>query len=243
VLTVQWKGVDKLRRDLKLSRAKAVPFALKTALNTTAFEARRIWQREIRTVFVNRNTFTERSILAVKAHGTPQKLQSKVGALAPWMEVQEEGGIVRGRSGHKGIPGPSAAGLPSGARRTRLVRASNRLGALKALPYPTSGSKERRNAASIAMAVRQGRRVALLEMKRGGKGLFAVAGGRQRFNGRRFTRRALKLRLLWDFTRSAVTVPGAHTLQRTMKALEPKLPHIYQAALLDQLRRHRVFGY
>jgi hypothetical protein len=245
MLTIQWKGVDKLLADLRKAKATAVPYAVKTALNTQAFEARRIWQREIRGEFTLRNQFTERSILAVKASGKGENIQSSVGSVAPYMLQQELGGTVHGKSGLKGIPGPSAAGLPAGTKRTRLVRSANYLGTLHALKTPHGGSKKRRNAIAIAMAVRQGKQVVLLERPKGGKGLFRVTGGQQRFSSRRraFTRRALKLRLLWDFSKSSVHVPPAPTLQRTLHALEPKLPSMWQAAIVDQFRRHHIFGY
>lgn len=245
MLTVRWKGIDKLVRDLKRARATAVPYAVKTALNTTAFEARRIWQGQIREAFTLRNQYTERSIIAVRASGKGATIQSSVGSFAPYMGDQEQGAEVHGKTGLKGIPGPSAAGQAPGAHRTRTVRAGNRLGAINVLHPPQSGSRKRRNAVAIAMAVRAGKQVVLLDRARGGKGLFKVTGGQRRWSSRRlaFGRRSLKLRLLYDFSRHSVHVPPAPTLQRTLRALEPKLPSMWEAAIFDQFRRHHVFGY
>lgn len=244
-LTVQWKGIDKLVRDLQKAKATAVPYAAKTALNTMAGEARRLWQREIRGTFTLRNQFTERSILTTRATGKGADLQSSVGSTAPYMGEQETGGEVHGASGQKGIPGPAAAGQAPGTHRTRLVRGANKLSAINVLRGPQTGSKKRRNAIAIAMAVRQGKQVVLLERANGkGKALFRVSGGQQRWSSKRnaFTRRALKLRLLWTF-KGAVHVPPAPTLQRALRALEPKVPSMCEAAIIDQFRRHHVLGF
>jgi hypothetical protein len=242
-LSVQWKGLEKLQRDLAKAKSTAVPYAMKSALTTQAFEARRIWQGEIRAEFTLRNQYTERSIIAVKASGTGASMQSSVGSFAEYMGDQEEGANVRGRSGHKGIPGAAAAGQAPGSKRTRVVRAANRLGALTLLHPTTRGSKKQRNAMAIAMAVRQGKKAVLLERTRGGKGIFSITGGQRTWGKRKFRQRQLKLRMLWDFSRSSVHVPGSHTLARTLRALEPKVVPICERAILDQLRRHHVLGY
>jgi hypothetical protein len=243
MLTVELKGLDKLAKDLATAKRTAVPYAMKSALNATAFEARRIWQGEIRATFTLRNAYTERSIIAVKASGKGAAMQSSVGSFAEYMGDQEEGADVHGKSGRKGIPGSAAAGLAPGAKRTRAVRASNRLGALNVLHPTTHGSKKQRNAIAIAMAVRHGKKVALLERTRGGKGLFSITGGQRTWGKRKFRKRQLKLRMLWDFSRSSVHVPGSHTLVRTLNALTPRLVPMWEAAITDQLRRHHVLGY
>jgi hypothetical protein len=242
MFTVQFKGVKELQRDLETAQRKALPYAMRNALTTTAFEARRIWQNEMKAEFTLRNQYTQRSVIAKKASGSGNTLQSSVGSFAEYMGDQEEGAIVRGRTGLKGIPGPVAAGLAPGAKRTRVVRAAARLGALHVVK-PTGRSKAQTNAMAIRIAIQRGSKVALLERPGGGKGLFRVSGGRRRFTGKRFTQRKVKVALLWDFSRHAVRVPGSHTLARTLKALQPKLEHIHTAALVEQLRRYRVFGY
>lgn len=246
MLTIQWKGIEKLLKDLETAKRTAVPYAIKTALNTQAFEARRIWQGEIRNTFTLRNQFTERSILAVRAKGSGTTIQSSVGSTAPYMGEQEVDHDSTGKSGLKGIPGPSAAGLPPGTKRTRLVRAGNKLSAISVLhPTRAGASKKQRNAIAIAMAVKQGKQVALLERAKGGKALFKIIGGQRRWSTKRrvFTRRAMKFRLLWDFSHGSYHVPAHPTLQRTLRALEPKVPSMWEAAIVDQFRRHHIFGY
>jgi hypothetical protein len=234
MLTVEFRGVKELVRDLRVARERALPYAVKTAVNSAAFEARTIWQGEIRRSFTTRNRYTERSILVERARGLDAKrMVAVVGSVAPYMGDQETGAVIRGKGKHKAIPGPAAAGLPAGAKRTRMVRAPNKLSAIKVAKVRGS-TVQQRWAIALGQARRTGRKFVLLERPKGGKALFRVGGGK---------RRKATLRLLWDVSRSSVRVPPEPTLQRTLKALEPKLPHMYQAALLEQFRRHKLLGF
>lgn len=242
MLTVQWKGLDKLTKDLNTAQKTAVPYAIRSYLTTAAFEARKVWQGETRKSFTLRNQYTERSIIAVKPMGKGDAMHSKVGSFASYMGTAEEDSH-RSATGRWGIPGAAAAGQAPGTKRTRVVRRAAALGVLHVAHPNVRGSKARRNAAAIRLAIQSGKGVALLERPGGGKGLFRVMGGRQRWGRKGFSQRALKLRLLWDVSRRSVAVPGSHTLANTLKALDPKLPHMAQVALLEQLRRHHVLGY
>jgi hypothetical protein len=233
-ISISWKGLNEAQRDLQTMAKRAVPYAARNALNTIAFEARAQWQREIRGAFTLRNRFTERSVLVTKASGTDiKRMASFVGSTAPFMADQEHGGLVRGRHGLKGIPGPAAAGQQPGGARTRLVRAANRLGAINVSHPQLKGSRKQRNAIALAVARRKGQTVALLERPKGGKGLFNLMGGKRR----------IRTRLLWDFSKRAVRVSSAPTLQRTLSAVSRKIPHILMASTLEQLKRARILGY
>lgn len=234
MISVTFHGLDKAVFDLERAKAKAVPVAMRNALNVAAFEARRVWQDEIKRTFTTRNRFTERSIQVRKAEGEGRQMASFVGSTADYMATQEDGGVVRGGGRHKAIPGPVAAGLAPGANRTRLVRAGNRLSALTARKAPRGASRQQRNAIALAMARRAGGKVVLLERPKGGKGLFRMVGGRRRTTG---------TRLLWDVSRGSVRVPPARTLQHTLSRVKPKLQSIYYAALVQQLQRLNVLGY
>src|SRR6476661_8835723 len=94
---VEFKGLDKLMRDLKKAKATAVPYAIKTALNSQAYEARRLWHREIHDAFTLRNQFTERSVMVVRAAGKGAQMQASVGSPQGYMAFQEQGGVSRGR--------------------------------------------------------------------------------------------------------------------------------------------------
>lgn len=231
MITVRFQGLNEAVRDLKRFREKALPFAMRNGLNTAAFEARRIWQAEIRADFTLRNNFTERSIQVEKAQ--LGRLYAKVGSTAPYMGKQEEGGTVSGKSGRKPIPAPVAAGLSPGSKRTKLVRSRFYLGAIK-VQHPTlRGSRKQRNAIAMAVAKRAGQKAVLLERPSGGKGLFLLGGGK----------RKMTARLLWDVSRSSVHVKSQPTLGRTLMAIAPKLEHIYLASVVEQLQRHKIAGY
>jgi hypothetical protein len=220
-------------KDLRTFRASALPYAARNALNRSAFHAREVWQEEIRQSFTLRNKFTERSILVDRATGKQTiGMIATVGSRAPYMGDQERGATVRGKSGHKGIPGPVAAGLPPGADRTKMVRAGNRLGALHVSKAP-GRTRRQRNATAIAMAKRKGSKVALLERPSGGRGIFKLMGGR----------RKPQTRLLWDFSRRSVQVPAEPTLQRTLKAIQPRMQQIHLDSFVEQCRKHKILGY
>ncbi len=233
MITIEFHGLKELVRDLRTAREKALPYAIRNAVNTAAFEARKVWQGEIRRTFTNRNQFTERSIQVEKARGLdPRRMRSFVGSTADYMDEQESGAVIRGKGKHKPIPGPVAAGLPPGVKRTKLVRAPNKLSAIKVARARGSSVKQRW-AIAISQARREGRKFVLLERPRGGKGLFRLGGGRKKST----------VRLLWDLSRSSVRVRPEPTLERSLKAVEPKLGHMYEAALVEQMQRAKLLGF
>jgi len=231
MFTVKISGAKEMISDLRRMREKAIPHALKNALTSAAFETRSIWQREVRSAFTNRNTFTANSIRVEQASTT--KLEATVGSTAPYMGKQETGGSVTGKGGRKPIPGPVAAGQAPGGKRVRLVRAGFRLGAIHTKHPALKGDRKQRNAIAIAVAVRSGTKRAVLERPGGGKALFII-GGRAK---------APITRLLWNVSRSSVRVPATPTLELALAAVRPKMQHTLEAALLEQLRRHGIAGY
>jgi hypothetical protein len=231
MVTVEFHGAKEMVAALKRMRSQAVPYAVRNALNTQAFEARKAWVGFIQRDFVNRNTFTQRSIQVVKAGGlSVANMQSVVGSTAPYMGTQEEGGTVRGKGAHKAIPAPTAAGLPAGSRRTKLVRARFYLGAINAQHPALVGSRKQRNAIAIAVARRAGLKFALLERPSGGKGLFLLGG----------SKRQPTTRLLWDVSRGSVQVPGAHQLERTLAHVLTQSERVHMDALVQQLTRNGI---
>lgn len=221
-------------RDLRTFRASAIPYAVRNALNRTAFAAREVWQEEIRSSFTLRNRYTERSVRVERVQGRdPSGMVARIGSVAAYMGDQERGAQVKGKTGLKGIPAPTAAGLPAGSMsRPKMVRAGNRLGALHARKGH-GATKKQRNAVAIAMAKRKGEGVVLLERPKGGKGLFKLQGGR----------RKAKLRMLWDFSRKSVRVGAEPTLQRTLKRIQPRMEAIHRDSFVEQLHRFKILGY
>lgn len=228
MITVKLEGAKEMVSALKRMRTQAVPFALRNALNTAAFETRTIWQRQIRTAFTNRNAFTERSIRVEQA--SPTNLVAKVGSVADYMGTQEDGGTVKGKSGHKVIAAPGAAGQAAGGQRKRAVRARFYLGGINVAHPSLHGGRRQQNAIAIAVARKQGKNIVLLTRPGGRKGLFLIGGGK----------RALRTKLLYDVSKSSVKVPGSHTLQSSLAAVKPKLEHMLEASVKQQMQRFNV---
>lgn len=225
MIRVELKGDKRMLADLQKMRKSAVPYAIKETLNRAAFETRRTWQAEIKATFTLRNTFTVNSVRVEQA--TPTKLQSTVGSIAPWLATQEEGGTVRGGSGHKAIPRAASAGQAAGAPRTRLVRGRFYLGAMQLAHPQGHGGRRQSNAIAIAIARKTGKNIALLTKRNGGKGIFIIGGGK----------RAIRTRMLWDVSRASVKVHAEPTLERSLAAVKPRLESMLKASVLQQFAR------
>jgi hypothetical protein len=228
VITVQWKGLDRLMRDLQRFKRSAVPYALGDYVNSAAFKTQAEFRRRAEVGFQLRNKFTTRSIQVEKAKPRGLEIFSRVGSTAPYMLDQEQGGRVP----KKAIPGPVAAGQAPGAKRTKLVRPSARLSRIQASKGRTMASRAQRNAMALRKAQASASKVAVLERPRGGLGLFRVTG-----------RRKLQLRLLYVVGRQSVAIKPTHMLQSAVDAIVPELPKLANAALERQCKRHRILGF
>lgn len=230
---VDLKSGKELTRHLKTFARTAVPHAARNALNSMAYEARGEYVAQAKKTLTMRNTYTVRSIQYTKARGTDMQLmQSSAGSTLPYMADREEGETKR-KKGKHGVPIPtsSAAGQGMKARpRTRSVRKRFFMHAIS-LPSRAGGSRKRRNAAAIRLATKHGG-VAFLDLGRR-KGLFSVTG----------RKRGLRIRMLWDLSRSTVKTPEQPMLERAVKVMESRIVGIMERSLLEQLRRRRVFGY
>lgn len=231
-LTGDWK---KLQRDLEKFAKRAMPYAMRDAVNTAAFEARRVWGDEIRRTFTTRNTFTAGPALRVEKarSGTGRAIEARLGSIAEYMPRQEFGATVSGRRGHKGIPGPTAAGQAAGSVRTKPVRRGFRQGGIIAIKTTGGATRHQRNAIALARAKKAGSRFVVLERPRGGKGVFLLSGGKRR----------ITTRLLWDVSRRSVRLSPKPTLEPTLKRIGERMDAIMTAAVLKQLRFHRIAGY
>ena len=228
-LDVDLRDFRRLESDLRTLATRAVPFAARQALNASAFEARKIWQAEIEETFTTRNKYTAQSIRVEKARSLHiRTMSASVGSIADYMRTQEFGG-----SESKSIPTEVAAGQAMGSSpRTKTVRGPNMLSAIRLTDRARTGDRKVRNRIAIRRAVKAGNKVVLLELEKG-PGLFRIMGGR----------RNMSLRMLYDLRRGPHTIPPHPTLGPTLKRLELKLEAIHMAAILEQLKRNRVFGY
>jgi hypothetical protein len=234
MFTLDKKGLKQAAKQFDKA-ANAMDHARREYVNALAFEARREWLQRIENAFVLRNTFTRRSIQVDKARvAKGQAIESRVGSTAPYMDEQEDGGTKSAKGKHgTPIPTSSAAGQGMKARpRTREVTSRNRMGAIH-LAGSVSGSRHRRNAAAIAIAIRRGTRVAFLDFGRK-KGIFRIIEGKKR----------VRVRMLWDLSQKSVTTPKTPTLGPTIRDIS-KAQRIRMGidAMRNQLKRNRLLGF
>ena len=212
MLKIDTKAVEALARKLDIVRSKAIPFAVRQALNDQVFAARKRWQKEMGSEFIIRNRWTLGSIRVEKARGrSVQTMQSVVGSLAGYMHDQEFGGS----HADSGIPTAPAAGQPMGqVPRTRTVRGPNKLSSK--LRRRTGRSRKSRGKA----------RLVYLETAKA-KGIFKV-WGRGKKGGRA---------LLWDFGHPHISLSPKPTLGDTVDAIRARAPKYYARAFIKELRR------
>ena len=237
-VTSDFREIEKLVSQLETFKKKALPFAARDSLNKQASAGKQIWQGEIQHRFITRNQFTVRSIRKVNVKGGGfdiDRMESQVGSVAPYMRLQEFGGTQSGAGRSHPIPTSVAAGQAEGTRpRTKAVRRPMRQPNIRLTRKRSKGrTRAQRNAMAVSRAARSsGRnRFVLLELQRG-KAIAKVTG-----------RKRIRVRIIWDLSRTSVRVPASPTLQPALKALEPIAVSIHRASIIKQLRRHHVLGY
>lgn len=233
-LTISLRGLDEMQRELETMAKRAVPYAARDMLNSLAFAGRKIWQDEMRASLTLRNAWTTRQALVQKASGTRMpEMQSVLGHTEDYMLRMEYGAGEHAKRGGVFIPTETAAGQAKGslrAGRKRAVRKSLIIKVLgKVKRQPRSLSRKARNARAIREAIRDGSRLAYLEMERK-RGIYIIKGGRKRPD----------VRKLYDLTRPFVPMPRIPTLQRTIDRTMTQAPSIGLAAVMRQLDRLRI---
>jgi len=235
---VDFADAERLLRDLETFAAKAVPFAIRRSLNDSAFLGREVWIRQIEGAFILRNKFTTRRVRVVKASGSdPDRMESVLGHLEPFMALQESGGVERGKGGRaKPVPTAVAAGQsPTQSRHTRAIRRPNWLSAIRLQRgRRAGGSRKQRNIIAMKQAAEQkGRnRFALIEVSGGGKAIHKVTG-----------RKRLRTRRVYNLGERSVRIGPHPTLGPALDKLNPTLPTVHVRNIIEQLRFHRVLGY
>ena len=226
---------------LKAFADRAFPFATKNALNSAAFKARELWQRDINVKMITRNKFTERSIQVEQSRTlTVSRQSATVGSTAPYMDEQEFGGTKR-KTGQEGVALPTSysAGQDGQQPRTKLPRKPNNIRNIK-LQRRGRKAKSRKHAIVIKMqdAISTGKRLIFLDLGRK-KGIFRVIGGSRNF--KRGIPRGAKLRMVYDMSEQSVTIPRNPTLQPAVDRTSILMPDLYIKALKFQLQRQGLF--
>lgn len=228
-IKVDLSDFRRLTRDLEKVSKAALPFAVRRTLNEMAFEGRKAWQSEMRSVFILRNDWTTRRLLVEKVGGgSVATMRSTLLSPDAYLVKQEIGGTEQ-----HSVPTGIATAEGRGANpRRKLVRQPNKVSAIALGQTRPRGSRRQRNAIAVHVAQKKGLKFVYLEgTKR--KGLFRIKGGK----------RNPTLDMVWDTTKKAHRVHPTPTLARAVRKVEAKMPALMTAALIDQLKRHKVFGY
>jgi len=221
--------VAKYEKQLGKFAKTAVPHAMRNGLNTMAFEGRKLWQGEMRSEFILRNTWTTRRILVVKASGTSiASMKSVVGSPDDYLEKQEAGGVQLGSVPTKVASGEGEGGGP----RRKLVRGPNKLSAIQLTARSRKGSRKQKNAAAVRMAVASGKRYVFLHFGKS-KGLFKLKGGGKRPG----------VSMVWNTTKKRHAVRAHPTLGPAVKRVGLRVDAIMANAMIDQLKRYKILGY
>lgn len=235
MLKVDMSQVAEYEKDLKAFARRAFPFATKQTMNRAAFETRTTAQRIIETKMVTRNAWTKRSVQVEMAKGLDVRRQEAiVGSLQEYMATQEFGGTVRGNAEHKPIATSYSAGQAENATpRKRLPRKPNKMRNITLKRRGgASMSRRQRNLVAVKAAAEGGDKYVYLDLgKRAG--IFRVLGGKRR----------PRVKMVWDLSRSAVTVPRNPWLTPATERTTYRLPEFYRDALLYQLKRQGILGY
>lgn len=96
------EGLEKTVRKLDEAGRKQIPYAIKLALDMTAFNAREELIADLPNVFTIRRPWTEKGMRVEKA--TKANLEAAVGSTRPYMKTQATGGLKFGRSKSLSIP-------------------------------------------------------------------------------------------------------------------------------------------
>ena len=241
MLKIDITDIDEYEDHLKTFADRAFPFASKNTINSAAFKARELWQRDINVKMVTRNKFTERSIQVEQSRTLIVDRQSAtVGSIAPYMDEQEFGG-TKNKTGKEGVAIPTSysAGQDGQQPRTKLPRKPNKLSNIK-LRKRGRTPRNRKHAIVIKMqdAVKSGKRLIFLDLGKK-KGIFRVIGGSR--NVKRGIPRGAKLRMVYDMSEQSVTIPRNPTLAPAVARTQILMPDMYIKALRFQLQRQGLF--
>lgn len=214
------------RYELVLMRLKssALPYAIRQAVNDTAFQARRLGLENVNKKLITRNTYTARSIRVERA--LAGSTTARTGSTEGYMARQEFGGFTAKR-GRVGLPIPttysSGEGLQASVRR-RMPRKANMLNNIQVRGKRARGGRAQRNLVAVKTAARGGN--VYLDMGRR-KGLFRVLGSGKRRS----------VRMLWDLTSTRTITPKKPWLLPASRTAMTYQGVYYRKALIYQLER------
>jgi len=220
---------DRLADTLRSMSKHGVKFAEMKTINDAAFLARRVAQSNVERKFINRTTWSKRSISVNKAN--TRALQSSVGSTEDYLRKQELGGSERA-TGRHGVAIPTAYSSGEGMNRVRrrLTRKPNRVANLN-LKNSTGKARGRKqqNLVKVRQAAKSNNKVIYMKTRRG-KGLFRVIGGKRR----------PKVKMIHDLSRKSIRIRKRPWLHPATRLAAKRIPKDYKKNLLGQIQLNAI---
>jgi len=219
VWDLQGKDLEKFERVLKRFASTDYPKVNGAALNTIAYEVMGKSHQIAKQRFMMRNKFTVKSIQFQKVRGfNPGSQFSSVGSTMDYMEDQEFG-KNKTKTGKKGvaIPTTTASNESFSTRpRRKLVTRSRRRTNINLMKSTVRTKSRKQHIIGIIREKRSGRRFAYLPIQNA-PGIYMITG-----KGKR-----AKIFLIYDLSRSSVTIKKAPWLLPAVNYIRPRMPLIY----------------
>ena len=231
----------KLRRLTEAKGGKSLRHITSSAMNTTAFRARRdLMDNVLPDAFVLRNKWTARGIRVQKTKASSVGRQgARVGVLKPreggehYLVKQHTGGNLGPTSEHgRRVPTAASSGEGRGARpRRRDMRRVHRPGNLKfARKFKVSGLSEKQKAiVAVKLARKQNAKHAWLSLRGGAvEGVFDV--------------RSHKIKMVHRYYRKTLRVKRTQWMDRLRVYVADYIEQDAKRAIEDQVTRFRLLG-
>ncbi len=221
MITLKDDQIKQFESDLKHFARNAYPFATRDSINAAAFKGREFAQENIKNQMINRNVYSQRSVMVNKAKAAPVSRQyATVGSVLDYMADQEFGATVTDPM----IPTSVASGQSRNkSPRTRPVRRPNR----KGIARWGSGNKNSPVVGKIRETQAKKKDFVYLKLRRV-TGVFRVSGK--------------KLEMIYRTDIKTVSIKPNPWLSPIVDQVAHLIPRLYKRSLVRQLKRQRLFG-
>jgi hypothetical protein len=227
------KPIKELEKKVEKIGKKAMPIAISTTLNNTAWETRKDVNEGLSDDFIVRNKYTERGNLVEKNKTLNiDQMRASVGSTRDYMEKQHDGFVEK----EPFIPMDSARTSNNREKRiskrnyTSLISIAN-----KTLDPGNIHNERQKRVRLVQHSINTGVRTFYASIN-GKKGIYKVVGGRK--GVRRGWPKGAKIKLLYYDHDPAIHVDEQPWLMpRAINVVKNKQPKLYRDALIYQLNR------
>lgn len=233
------RQIEKLEIVVKTASDRAIPFAVKDAINATARTGMQAAKREVADRFTIRNTHAKNSISFQQTKSIDiDRMESQFGTTAEYMAKQESGFVNVGKKTGVWIPTPEAANQ-GGMTRTKPVMRGRRKANINLRKKPRKRWKtegQQRIAEIIdVFRNRPASQRFWYGILRGNEGLWLLRGGRKTKKGG--WPEGMKPRLIYTTGIASTTVPKTEWMEPAGNKAISTLKDEYHKALTRQLNR------